>query len=222
MVLHVVFLPNACLSLLGVFDTDFKDLGLKPFLLSPRSENTTGSNVRGPYLNDLQFSLCHALCPADLQFMKVIMKLIHLRIHWMAALTWQSKSIVKAAHVSQHCKHYSGQRFGTHCSCLLGLLCSRLHFVFFPSLAFIYVYKATFNGHPLSLINTHLESTADFAEQRKVQLKKCFRKCIREPAERTIILAGDLNLRDSEVISFYVMFSKYWFINFMHSDKPTK
>ncbi|CAN7984303.1 unnamed protein product, partial [Ixodes pacificus] len=59
--------------------------------------------------------------------------------------------------------------------------------------------KASFNNRPLTLLNTHLESTAEFAEPRKVQLRRCLRKCIKEPAERSVIFAGDLNLRDSEV-----------------------
>lgn len=59
--------------------------------------------------------------------------------------------------------------------------------------------KASFRGYPITLMNTHLESTADFSEPRKVQLYKCFRKCLKEPAERTVIFGGDLNLRDTEV-----------------------
>ncbi|CAN7989444.1 unnamed protein product [Ixodes hexagonus] len=59
--------------------------------------------------------------------------------------------------------------------------------------------KASFSDKPLTLMNTHLESTAEFAEARKVQLKRCIRKGIKEPAERSVIFAGDLNLRDSEL-----------------------
>lgn len=59
--------------------------------------------------------------------------------------------------------------------------------------------KASFRGFPITLMNTHLESTADFAEQRTVQFFKCLKKCVKEPAERTVIFGGDLNLRDSEV-----------------------
>lgn len=59
--------------------------------------------------------------------------------------------------------------------------------------------KASFNNRPLTLLNTHLESTAEFAKPRKVQLRRCLRKCIKEPAERSVIFAGDLNLRDSEL-----------------------
>lgn len=59
--------------------------------------------------------------------------------------------------------------------------------------------KASFKGYPITLMNTHLESTAEFSEQRKVQLFKCFKKCLKEPEDRTVIFGGDLNLRDSEV-----------------------
>lgn len=58
---------------------------------------------------------------------------------------------------------------------------------------------ASFNGHPLTLMNTHLESTAEFADARKLQLGKCFKTCIKEPEDKTVIFGGDLNLRDSEV-----------------------
>ncbi|XP_064488702.1 tyrosyl-DNA phosphodiesterase 2-like [Ornithodoros turicata] len=57
----------------------------------------------------------------------------------------------------------------------------------------------SFNGYPLTLMNTHLESTAEFSAARKDQLKKCFKACRKEPEDKTVIFAGDLNLRDSEM-----------------------
>ncbi|KAH9381112.1 hypothetical protein HPB48_010784 [Haemaphysalis longicornis] len=54
--------------------------------------------------------------------------------------------------------------------------------------------KASFKGYPITLMNTHLESTAEFSEQRKVQLFKCFKKCLKEPEDRTVIFGGDLQL----------------------------
>lgn len=61
--------------------------------------------------------------------------------------------------------------------------------------------EATFNGFPLVLMNTHLESMAYSSQVRSIQLRKCFRKCMKEPSDRTVIFGGDLNLRDSEVAS---------------------
>lgn len=61
--------------------------------------------------------------------------------------------------------------------------------------------EVTFNGFPLLLMNTHLESMAYSSEVRSVQLRKCFRRCLKEPLDRTVIFGGDLNLRDSEVAS---------------------
>lgn len=61
--------------------------------------------------------------------------------------------------------------------------------------------EATFNGKPLVLLNTHLESMGYSTEVRKVQLRRCFRMVKKEPAEKTVIFGGDLNLRDKEVDS---------------------
>lgn len=61
--------------------------------------------------------------------------------------------------------------------------------------------EATFNGFPLVLMNTHLESMAYSSQVRSIQLRKCFRRCMKEPSDRTVIFGGDLNLRDSEVAS---------------------
>jgi len=57
-----------------------------------------------------------------------------------------------------------------------------------------------FVGHvKLALINTHLESTAEFSKQRTVQLKTCFEVCKSFGKEYNVIFGGDLNLRDKEV-----------------------
>lgn len=57
------------------------------------------------------------------------------------------------------------------------------------------------NSYPVVLMNTHLESMAYSSQVRTVQLKKCFRDCVKASPEKTIIFGGDLNLRDSEVLS---------------------
>ncbi|XP_049528623.1 tyrosyl-DNA phosphodiesterase 2 isoform X3 [Dermacentor silvarum] len=61
--------------------------------------------------------------------------------------------------------------------------------------------EATFNNKDLVLLNTHLESMGYSSEVRQVQLRRCFRQCKKEPLEKTVILGGDMNLRDSEVHS---------------------
>ena len=53
----------------------------------------------------------------------------------------------------------------------------------------------------LDLLNTHLESCKDSADERKKQLEECFGLMSRRPAERSVIFGGDLNLRDPEVKS---------------------
>ncbi|XP_076031726.1 tyrosyl-DNA phosphodiesterase 2-like [Oratosquilla oratoria] len=51
----------------------------------------------------------------------------------------------------------------------------------------------------LYLLNTHLESTAEFAEPRMDQLRSCFSALTKNKPDATSILGGDLNLRDKEV-----------------------
>jgi len=53
----------------------------------------------------------------------------------------------------------------------------------------------------LDLFNTHLESTKDHAEERGRQLKQCLAQVGSRPTERVSILAGDLNLRDAELVA---------------------
>ncbi|CAN7989445.1 unnamed protein product [Ixodes hexagonus] len=61
--------------------------------------------------------------------------------------------------------------------------------------------EVTFNGSSLLLMNTHLESMAYSSGVRSNQLRKCFRRCMKEPSDKTVIFGGDLNLRDSELAS---------------------
>ena len=51
----------------------------------------------------------------------------------------------------------------------------------------------------MDLLNTHLESTAEHAEERTRQLEKCFEIMSKRPGDRTVIFGGDLNSRDKEV-----------------------
>ncbi|KAL1478549.1 hypothetical protein MTO96_035000 [Rhipicephalus appendiculatus] len=61
--------------------------------------------------------------------------------------------------------------------------------------------EATFNDKDLVLLNTHLESMGYSSEVRQMQLRRCFRQCRKEPPGKTVILGGDMNLRDHEVDS---------------------
>lgn len=51
----------------------------------------------------------------------------------------------------------------------------------------------------LTLLNTHLESTAEHAAERVRQLQRSFKEVMATPKDRVVIFAGDLNLRDKEV-----------------------
>lgn len=51
------------------------------------------------------------------------------------------------------------------------------------------------------LMNVHLESTKDFSKQRTHQFQSCINEMKSIPSDTTVILAGDLNIRDSEVAS---------------------
>ena len=55
------------------------------------------------------------------------------------------------------------------------------------------------NGIKLLLMNVHLESTKDFAEARMQQLKEAFKLAKDHNKNSTVILAGDMNARDTEV-----------------------
>lgn len=62
------------------------------------------------------------------------------------------------------------------------------------------VTKAFIGRAKLALLNTHLESTAEYQSQRKVQLQTCFEMASTFDKEYNVIFGGDLNLRDREVI----------------------
>ncbi|XP_003748534.1 tyrosyl-DNA phosphodiesterase 2 [Galendromus occidentalis] len=55
------------------------------------------------------------------------------------------------------------------------------------------------NAHKLFILNTHLESTGEFSDARRVQLQKCFRNLNKISDGYSAVLAGDLNLRDKEL-----------------------
>ncbi|KAK3087966.1 hypothetical protein FSP39_012910 [Pinctada imbricata] len=59
--------------------------------------------------------------------------------------------------------------------------------------------KCKYRGSPLTLMTSHLESTAEYGTERKAQLKMAFDKMVNEPEDRTVIFGGDLNLRDKEL-----------------------
>jgi tyrosyl-DNA phosphodiesterase 2 len=63
------------------------------------------------------------------------------------------------------------------------------------------VFQAHIGPLKLQLVNTHLESTRDHTTERIKQLKDSF-KLVQDFAEYiTILLSGDMNLRDKEVKS---------------------
>ena len=51
----------------------------------------------------------------------------------------------------------------------------------------------------LCILNTHLESTKDHAQERMTQLRQCFKTALDQPETTTVLLAGDLNMRDKEL-----------------------
>ena len=59
--------------------------------------------------------------------------------------------------------------------------------------------EMNFNGIPLVLMTTHLESTKMCMEARKRQLRVSLKEIVEQSAESNVILAGDLNLRDEEL-----------------------
>lgn len=54
-------------------------------------------------------------------------------------------------------------------------------------------------NHPITLLNTHLESTGEASHERIQQLRIAFDKVSKISANKTVILAGDFNLRDKEL-----------------------
>ncbi|XP_042901699.1 tyrosyl-DNA phosphodiesterase 2 [Parasteatoda tepidariorum] len=61
--------------------------------------------------------------------------------------------------------------------------------------------NATFKGHTFCLYNSHLESTAEGAEERVEQLRTMFKKVSSTNEKHSVIFGGDLNLRDKEVVA---------------------
>lgn len=53
----------------------------------------------------------------------------------------------------------------------------------------------------MCLMTSHLESTADYGNQRIVQLKRAFKEMLDIDEQTLVIFGGDLNLRDSELNS---------------------
>ena len=62
-----------------------------------------------------------------------------------------------------------------------------------------FLYKKMVN---VCVMNTHLESTAEFARERMEQLKLCFKHVQELEDNYVVFFGGDLNLRDAEVIFF--------------------
>lgn len=56
----------------------------------------------------------------------------------------------------------------------------------------------------LKLLNTHMESTGEFADERMNQLNISFREITGTDKSVNVIMGGDLNMRDKEV-------SVWWF-----------
>lgn len=54
-------------------------------------------------------------------------------------------------------------------------------------------------GNELCLMNSHLESTREHAEERASQFKLVLRKMQEASESATVLFAGDTNLRDQEV-----------------------
>jgi len=61
------------------------------------------------------------------------------------------------------------------------------------------IVKIKIAGKQLTLLNSHLESTAEHSAERKNQLKIAFQKSLAVDSGQTVLLAGDLNLRDKEL-----------------------
>lgn len=59
--------------------------------------------------------------------------------------------------------------------------------------------RASVSGNELYLMNSHLESTREHAEDRASQFRMVLKKMQEAPESATVIFAGDTNLRDQEV-----------------------
>jgi tyrosyl-DNA phosphodiesterase 2 len=61
------------------------------------------------------------------------------------------------------------------------------------------VAKVKISSTRLNLLNTHLESTGEFANVRKQQLSESLKRIVACSGDEGVIFAGDLNLRDKEL-----------------------
>ena len=81
-------------------------------------------------------------------------------------------------------------------------ICSEgVQFMDFPNSSMgrhLLVLNVTFAGLEIQLMTSHLESTKDYSQERKMQLRAVF-DTIRSSSKKTSIFGGDLNLRDREV-----------------------
>lgn len=59
--------------------------------------------------------------------------------------------------------------------------------------------KVKIGSASVCLLNTHLESTKDFGNERVFQLNQVFDRISAIPSSESVIFAGDLNIRDKEV-----------------------
>ena len=63
-------------------------------------------------------------------------------------------------------------------------------------------------GELFYVLTAHLESTKDYSDARKTQLKQCFKYLLGREEDRTVVFAGDLNLRDKEVGNKFAVMPK--------------
>lgn len=61
------------------------------------------------------------------------------------------------------------------------------------------LFQAHIGQMKLKLLNTHLESTGEFAEERMNQMLHCFEEIQKAGDSINVIFGGDLNCRDKEV-----------------------
>lgn len=60
----------------------------------------------------------------------------------------------------------------------------------------------------LKLLNSHMESTGEFADERMNQLRISFEEIDRTDSSVNVIMGGDLNMRDKEVSVWIEMVSE--------------
>lgn len=70
--------------------------------------------------------------------------------------------------------------------------------------------KAHMGPLKLKLLNTHMESTGEFAEERMNQLRISFEELTETDDSINVILGGDLNMRDKEVS----IYDWIWWVEF--------